>query len=105
MFSANIFGVGQFAAYCLLISLCLCAAWHHHRLADALGSSGWLYVVDAVNALDRILASPHTTTAAYLMVGPEGRGGEGDGEYGTFSAVSERKHGGGGQVGQGRAGQ
>ncbi|KAG2443720.1 hypothetical protein HXX76_002066 [Chlamydomonas incerta] len=38
-----------------------------HRLADALGGSGWLYVVDAVNALDRILASPHTTTAAYLM--------------------------------------
>ncbi|GFR47515.1 hypothetical protein Agub_g9147, partial [Astrephomene gubernaculifera] len=38
-----------------------------HRLADGLGGAGWLYVVDAVNALDRILASPHTTTAAYLQ--------------------------------------
>ncbi|GIL75246.1 hypothetical protein Vretifemale_5026 [Volvox reticuliferus] len=45
-----------------------------HRLADGLGSCGWLYVVDAVNALDRILASPHTTTAAYLVE----TGGEGE---------------------------
>ena len=33
-----------------------------HRLSDVLGGS-WLYVVDVVNALDIMLASPHTTMA------------------------------------------
>ncbi|KAG2500662.1 hypothetical protein HYH03_001428 [Edaphochlamys debaryana] len=38
-----------------------------HRLADVLGGSGWAAVVDAVNALDMVLVSPHTTTASYLL--------------------------------------
>lgn len=43
----------------------------YRRLADELGVRGWLYVVDVVNVMDRVLASSYTTTQPYeqLMVG------------------------------------
>lgn len=58
-------------AVCLPACLPAC-----RRLADELGVRGWLYVVDVVNVMDRVLASSYTTTQSYeqLMVGAPGAG-------------------------------
>ena len=45
-----------------------------HRLNDALGSS-WVYVIDVLNCLEKVLTSPYTSAEQHTVKSGRGEGG------------------------------